>query len=228
MKLTSTMALICTMLAILVPNGTILRAQEPPRQYKTPFSYEFNLGGTAPVGQTADGPYNASFLIGGGASVPIGKWFTADLVSMDFGFGTTNKTQTVSVSDGTKRKTSNYQMSFSSGGHVNIPLGRRGAVLGLGGGYGAIVQNEYVPVRVTNNGVVTVIQTVNCSSVCSTASYQGSYVEARLFGRSDKHKGFGINAKYYMVNDPNPAKYSFVHVQPQRWLSVGIKYTFGI
>jgi hypothetical protein len=211
--------IICAMTA------SILSAQQE-EHHKTPFSYEVNLGGTTPVGATSAGPYSSSFMVGGGASLPLGKWVSLDLVSMDFGFGTTNQTQTIYVSDNTSRTTKNYQMMFGSGPRVNLPLGRR-AALGLGGGYGAIFQNEYVPDRIINNGITTVVQSVNCTT-CSQNAYQGPYLAARLFGRSDKYKGFGVNAKYYMVKDSNHSRNSLLYLPPQRWLSVGVTFTFGI
>ena len=213
-------------MAILMVAGPVARAQDAPH-HKTPFSYDVTIGGMGPMGATSSGPYSSSFLIGGGASLPVGKWVSLDLATLDFGFGTTNETQTIQVSDGTRRTTRNYQMNFSSGARVNLPLGR-GAALGLGGGYGAIVQNEYVPIRVANNGVDTVIQTVNCSAVCSQAAYQGPYLQARLFSRRDKFSGVGINAKYYMAVDANHPQGSFLRLPPQRWLSVGVTFSFGI
>ena len=155
-----------------------------------------------------------------------GKWVSLDLASLDFGFGTTNQAQTISVSDNTQRQTHNYQMMFGSGPRINLPLGRRVA-LGLGGGYGAIFQNEYVPDRFINNGVTTVIQSVNCTS-CSRNAYQGPYFEARLFGRSDKYTGVGVSAKYYVVKDSDHSQGSYLCMPPQRWLSVGMTFSFGI
>jgi hypothetical protein len=165
-------------------------------------------------------------MVGGGLSLPLGRWISLDLVSMDFGFGTTDHTQTIQVSDNTTRTTRNYQMMFGSGPRVNLPLGRKVA-LGLGGGYGALYQNEYVPDRVTNTGVTTVIQSVNCTT-CSRNSYQGPFAEVRLFGRSDKYRGFGVVAKYYIVKDSAHSSDSYLHLPPQRWLSLGVTFTFGI
>src|SRR5262249_1515870 len=82
--------------------------QEPPRKYKPPFSYEIDIGGTTPMGAAAS-PYSSSFMFGGGASLPLGKWVSLDLLSMDFGFGTTKQTQTILVSDNSRRTTKNYQ-----------------------------------------------------------------------------------------------------------------------
>jgi hypothetical protein len=211
-------------LAVLHCAGNALDAQDTPK-HKTPFSYEFDIGGTTPVGK-GSGPYSSSFMIGGGLSLPLGRWVSLDLVSMDFGFGTTNQTQAIQVSDNTTRTTKNYQMMFGSGPRLNLPLGRKVAV-GLGGGYGAIFQNEYVPDRITNNGVVTVIQSVDCTT-CSRNAYQGPFAEVRLFGRSDRYTGFGIGAKYYSVKDSNHPTGSFLYLPPQRWLSVGVTFTFGI
>ena len=82
--------------------GNVLDAQE--RHHRTPFSYEFDTGGVTPTGGTASaGPYSASFMVGGGVSLPITKWVSWDLASLDFGFGTTNQAQTVRVNDGTLR-----------------------------------------------------------------------------------------------------------------------------
>jgi hypothetical protein len=151
-------------------DGT-LQAQE--FQHKTPFDYQINIGGTTPAGKTASaGLYSPSFMIGG-VGLPLRKWVTLDMISMDFGFGTTNQTQTIQVSDGTARTTKNYQMLFSSGPRFNLPLGHHSA-LGLGGGYAGLFQNEYVPDSATNNGVVTVLQRVNCTT-CSRNAYQGPY-----------------------------------------------------
>jgi hypothetical protein len=224
MKLLSKARLIHILVMVCAICGSILSAQEP--HHRTPFSYEFDIGGTTPAGATLSGPYSASFMIGGGASLPLGRWVSLDWASLNFGFGTTNQTQTVQVSDNTTRTTRNYQMMFSSGPRFNLPLGHRVA-LGLGGGYGAIVQNEYVPDRIINNGVTTIIQSVNCT-VCSRNAYQGPYVEARLFGRSNKYSGFGVNAKYYIVKDSDHPHSSFQYLPPQRWLSVGVVFTFGI
>jgi len=203
--------------------GTALYAQEP--HHKTPFSYEVNIGGMGPMGKTGDA-YSPSFLIGGGVSLPIGKWVSLDFLNMDFGFGTTHQTQTILVSDGTSRQTHNYQMMLTSGGRVNVPLGHKVA-MGLGGGYSGIFQNEYVPTSLSTIGNVTVIQDVNCTT-CSREAYQGPYVEARLFGRTNKYSGIGFNAKYYVVKDSNHSASSFLYMPPQRWLSVGVTFSFGI
>ena len=205
--------------------GNKLNAQSEPH-HRTPLSYEVNLGGVTPAGTTKSGPYSSSVLIGGGVSLPLGKWVSLDFASMDFGFGTTNQTQTIQASDGTSRTTRNYQMMFTSGPRFNVPLGSKIA-LGLGGGYGAIFQNEYVPLRVINVAGNTVIQSVDCTS-CSRGSYQGPYMQARLLGRSDKYTGFGVTAKYYIVKDSGHSQSSYFYQPPQRWLSVGVTFTFGI
>ena len=145
---------------------------------------------------------------------------------MDFGFGTTGASQAISVSDGSTRRTKNYQMMFGSGGRVNLPLGRS-AALGLGGGIGVIAQNEYVPDRVYYSGGVQVVESVNCTS-CARQSFYGPYLQARLFGRSDKYSGFGVNAKYYMVKDADHSSGSLLRLPNQRWLTVGVTFSFGI
>jgi len=80
----------------------------------------------------------------------------------------------------------------------------------MGGGYGAIFQNECVPDRLTNNGYATVIESVNCTT-CSREAFQGPYVEARFLGRSDKYAGFGVNAKYYIVKDSDLSSNSYLY-----------------
>jgi hypothetical protein len=138
------------------------RAADETKKHHTPFSYEFNIGGATPAGASANS-YSSSFMIGGGASLPIGRWVSVDWASMDFGFGTTGVSRTISVTDGSSRKTKNYQMMFGSGGRVNLPLGRS-AALGLGGGIGVVEQNEYVPDRVYYSGGVRVIESVDCTN----------------------------------------------------------------
>lgn len=210
---------------LFAPSIAILSAQDDQARNKTPFSYEVNLGGAGPMGKSTSS-YSPTVMFGGGVGLPIGRWVSLDLVSMDFGFGTTNQTQTIEASDGTTRQTKNYQMMFSSGPRVNLPLGRKVA-LGVGGGYGAIFQNEYVPDQFINNGYTTVIQSVNCTT-CSREAFQGPYIEARLFGRSNKYNGFGVTAKYYIVKDSNHSSGSSLYMQPQRWLTMGVTFSFGI
>lgn len=199
----------------------VLVGQEP-KNPKTPFSYEVNIGGMGALGGTA-ATYSNSFLIGGGASLPVGRWLSLDFANMDFGFGTSGGPRTISVSDGSSRSTRNYQMMFTSGGRVNLPLGR-GAALGLGGGYGAIVQNEYVPGRSYYQGGVLVYENVACSS-CPRNASQGPFLQARLFARSSKYNGFGVGAKYFLVRDTDT--YSF-RLPAQRWLTVSFTFSFGV
>jgi len=170
--------------------------------------------------------YSPSFMIGGGASLPVGRWVSLDLVSMDFGFGTTGISRNIPIVGGGTRKTENYQMMFGSGGRLNLPLGRS-AVLGVGGGFGAIAQNEYVPDRIYYSGGVQVVESVSCAS-CSRRSFSGSYLQLRLFGRSNNRTGFGVNAKYYMVKDADHSAGSYLRLPNQRWLTVGVTFSFGI
>src|SRR6266700_8446590 len=126
-----------------------LSTADRPSPKKTPFYYQVDIGAVMPTGQTgAAGTYKSSFMIGGGFGLPVKKWLSLDLAEMDFGFGTTNHAQTISVSDGSTANTTNYQMLFGSGSRVNIPL-RHSAALGLGGGFAAAAQNEYVPDQYT-------------------------------------------------------------------------------
>ncbi len=224
MTITSGKVPILAFLMVNIFGCSGLHAQNESRKRKTPFSYEFDFGGMTPTGRH-DG-LKPSVMVGGGLSLPIGKWVSLDLASLDFGFGTTDQAQTILVSDNTTRTTKNYQMMFGSGPRVNLPLGHKIA-LGFGGGYGAVFQNEYVPDRVINNGFTTIIQSVNCSS-CSRDAYQGPFLEARLFGRSDKYTSLGVSAKYYMVKGSNHSPGSYEYLPPQRWLSVGVTFTFGI
>jgi len=200
----------------------LLHAQDSPGKTRTPFAYEFNIGGMGALGKTS-ADYSNSFLIGGGVSLPVTRWVSLDLANMDFGFGTSGGPRTISVSDGSKRSTKNYQTMFTSGGRINLPLGR-GAALGLGGGYGAVLQNEYVPSRSYYQGGVRVVENVACSS-CSQGTFQGPYVQARLFARSTKHNAFGVTAKYFLANDTDK---SFFRSPPQRWLTVAFTFSFGI
>ena len=210
---------------LLLPLGAFAQGGGETKKHHTPFSYEFDIGGATPTGASGNS-YSPSFMVGGGASLPIGRWVSIDWASMDFGFGTTGASQNISVSDGSTRQTKNYQMMFGSGGRVNLPLGRS-AALGLGGGIGVIAQNEYVPDRVYYSGGVRVIESVDCTS-CTRQSFYGPYIEARLFGRPDKYSGFGVKAKYYMVKDGDHSAGSFLRLPNQRWLTVGVTFSFGI
>ena len=175
-----------------------LHAQDTSRKTLTPYGYEFNIGGMSAVGKTS-ADYSSSLLVGGGLSLPVNCWVSLDLASLDFGFGTAGGPRTSSVSDGSKRSTKNYQTMFTSGDRVNLPLGR-GTALGLGGGYGAVLHNEYVPSRSYYQGGVRVDENVACSS-CSHGTFQSPYVQARLFGRSTKRNAFGVTAKYFLAKD---------------------------
>jgi hypothetical protein len=198
-------------------------AQESKKH--TPFSYDVNIGGMTPAGAAADS-HSSSFLIGGGASLPLGRWVSLDWASMDFGFGTSGPSRTIILTDNSTRKTKNYQVMFSSGGRFNIPLGRSMA-LGLGGGYGYFAQNEYGVGRTYFNGVNWVTENINCTS-CFRNGWQGRYLQARLYGRSDKYTGFGITAKYYVGKDANHSGDSYFRLPDQRWLSISLTFSFGI
>jgi hypothetical protein len=76
---------------------------------------------------------------------------------------------------------------------MNLPLGSKSA-LALGGGYGAIFQNEYMPLRLFINGGTQSSRVSTCAT-CSRDAYQGPYLEARLSGQSDKYTGLGVTAK---------------------------------
>jgi|GEM_PF-4668444 len=210
----------CMMVSVFLLPGILLSQQrEGPR---LPISWEINVGGMGPMGK-ASNTYSSSFLVGGGMSIPITRWFSADIVNMDFGFGTSKDTQTLSVSDGSNRNTKNYQMMFSSGGRVNVPLGG-GAALGLGGGYGNVGQYEYVPTRSFYQNGVLVYENIDCGP-CSQKTFQGPYLQARLFGRATKYNGFGVSAKYFIARDTDKGYFSR---PPQRWLTVSLTFSFGI
>ena len=218
---------------VLTFGGTILFAQEqtPTSRENAPAEHkdgyiQVDIGAVTPTGQTkSSGGYKSSFMIGGGFGVPITKWISWDLADVDFGFGTTNQTQTIQVSNGTTATTENYQILFGDGARANVPL-RHGYILGLGGGVASAVQNEYVPDQYSTIGGVTTITSVNCTT-CSHRSFTGAYVEGRLFGRSDKYNGAGIDAKYYMLNSDSSSS-SYTNLPAQRWLTVGFVVTFGI
>ncbi|MDZ4802325.1 MAG: hypothetical protein SGI92_29550 [Bryobacteraceae bacterium] len=108
----------------------VLQGQEAPRKPRTPFAYEFNIGGMGALSKTS-ADYSNSIVMGGGASLPITRWINIDLANLDFGFGTAGGPRTISVSDGSKRTTKNYH-----------------------GGYGTVAQNEYVPSRTYYHGGV--------------------------------------------------------------------------
>src|ERR1035438_9049362 len=107
MTLTINRAWIQVRLLLRALAGNKLNAQSEPH-HRTPFSYEVNLGGVTPAGTTKSGPYSSSVLIGGGVSLPLGKWASLDFASMDFGFGTTNQTQTIQAIKAKKKTKKNY------------------------------------------------------------------------------------------------------------------------
>jgi hypothetical protein len=75
----------------------VAHAAEEPQKH-TPFSYSINFGGVAPVG-AASSTYKSSIMVGGGVSLPVGRWVSVDLGSVDFGFGTADASRTISVND---------------------------------------------------------------------------------------------------------------------------------
>jgi len=214
-------------LALAVAGSSLLAQEQAPAKRKTPFSYQVDIGAVSPTGQTkSSGGYKSSFMIGVGFGLPIKKWVSWDVATMDFGFGNMNQSQTIQVSNGTIASTSNYQMLFGTGARFNVPLGH-GFALGLGGGAAAADQNEYVPDQISTIGGVTTITSVNCTT-CAHNTFSGEYVGARLFGRSNKYSGFGVDSKYYMLKDSNSSLSSYTNLPPQRWLAIGVVFSFGI
>jgi hypothetical protein len=165
-------------------------------------------------------------MIGGGFGWPVRRWLSLDLVNMDFGFGNTAQSQTLLLENGSAASTKNYQMLFGTGPRLNVPI-HKGFTLGLEGGFAAAVQNEYVPDQSTTVGGVTTIVTVDCTS-CTHNNFQGSYAGLRIFGRSNKYNGLGIDAKYYMLKDSNGSLDIYSNIPPQNWLTVGLVFSFGI
>src|ERR1035438_9817509 len=99
--------------SVLAQDQTPAAQEQTPAKHKTPFSYQIDIGVVAPTGPTkSSGGYNSSFMIGGGIALPFTKWIVWDMANFDFGFGTTNHTQTINVSNGTTATNSNYQMLF--------------------------------------------------------------------------------------------------------------------
>jgi hypothetical protein len=232
MRSINTAVLVWVFVLVVASASLLAQEQTPDAQERTPakkhdFAFQIDMGGVFPMGQTrSSGGYNSSLMIGGGFGVPLKKWISWDMADLDFGFGTTNQSQTIEVSNGTTAKTANYQILFGTGARVNLPVGHS-AALGLGGGFASADENEYVPSQYSTIGGVTTVTSVNCTT-CSHNSYTGSYFEARFYGRSDKYATAGIDAKYYMLKDSNNSLSSYTNLPPQRWLTVSFVFTFGI
>jgi len=208
---TSTLFFICAI--------TNAIAQEP-HQYHLPLVWDFNAGGMTPVGQTTQ-TNNASGLIGGGAHIPIRTWVQWD-GAFDFGFGNSGAGRALTFSDGSIQKTHDYQMILSTGLRFDLPLGHNGAVIGLGGGYAGVFQNEYVPDIVTNNGVTVTDTSYACSS-CFRRSFSGPYGSVGLY-KKGRGGDFGVFTRY-IVSATNQAASVSPH---QNWLLVGLTFGFRI
>jgi hypothetical protein len=85
------------LLLISAFGATHLHAQSEPH-HGAAFSYEVDFGGEVPAPTTAYEPYSPSVMVGGGVSLPLGKWAGLGSVPMDLCFGTIGQTQTIQVS----------------------------------------------------------------------------------------------------------------------------------
>jgi hypothetical protein len=166
-------------------------------------------------------------MIGGGLSLPIKRWISADLGSMDFAFGTAGPSRVITVVDSTGaesgRNVKNYQFMYAGGPRVNLPLGKNWA-LGLSSGYSAVVLSEYAVGNSYYQGGTLVTEKINCTS-CTQTTFSGPYFGLRIFARSNKYTSIGFDAKYYLVRDSAHPDSPFHN---QNWVSAGVVFSFGI
>jgi len=214
------MKLIITLSTLFLIGATTNAFAQEQHQYHLPIIWDVNAGAMTPIGQTSQ-TNDSSGLIGGDAHIPIRNWLQWD-GAFDFGFGNSSSGQTLTFSDGTTRKTRDYQMILTTGPRFNLPLKHSGTVIGLGGGYAGVFQNEYVPDTVTSNGVVITDTSYACSS-CFRRSFSGPYGSVGLY-KKGPGGDFGVFAKYIVSATNQGTSVS----SRQNWLLVGITFGFRI